>query len=124
MSKGGTNKDKIMFILRTSKTHGKGSPPQTVKLSSQRTGTNEVPIYCPFAAIENYVAIRKTVAKEDEQFFVFKDRSPVTASCFRNVITTIIEAIGLNPNLYSSHSFRSGRMTDMMDMNIPFETIK
>ena len=68
----GKNKDKLMFILHTSKTHGRGTFPQIVKISSEQK-INKVPIYCPFNTIKDYIKMRKAIKKPTEHFFVFRD---------------------------------------------------
>ena len=42
-----TNKKKILFILRTSKTHSKSSRPQEVKITSSTNNSNVNPHLCP-----------------------------------------------------------------------------
>ena len=55
----GVNKNKIMFVLTTSKTHGQGDLPQIIKISGKTTDTNNMhekcgtnsnfpKNYCPF----------------------------------------------------------------------------
>ena len=49
----GSNKNKMMFILRTSKTHGKGSAPQIVKITSSSSADKQEKnlkwsLPCPF----------------------------------------------------------------------------
>ena len=104
----GQNKNKLMFILHTSKTHGLGAKPQIIKISAvtRQCKTDE---YCPFVLLCNYVAIRKKYLDSEEQFFVFRDHSPVLPSHFRNTLSMLIRMCRLNPKLYSSHSLRSGQ---------------
>ena len=82
----GRNKKKLMFVLHSSKTHGKDSKPQIIKIYSsdiQITGDRkgsekmESSIICPFEILKQYVTVRRTRSSENEQFFVFHDRSPV-----------------------------------------------
>ena len=120
----GRNKNKLMFVLHTSKTHGRGVKPQIVKVTSEsQTGKNK-PIYCLFLALKVYIKARCSIAYDDEQFYIFRDRSKVTAYAFRIVMQKVIKSLGLQRKFYSSHCFRSGRMVDLMEMGIPFETIK
>ena len=61
----GINKQKILFILRSSKTHSRSSPPQKIKISTTELKT---PIhkklcknnckYCPYKLLHNYLRIR------------------------------------------------------------------
>ena len=122
----GHNKDKLKFVLYMSKTHGKGSKPQIVKISSQKVKGNKAPpITCPFRAVNNYLRVcnRKKLTI-NEQFFVFRDRALVKAAAFTKILKKTIKMAGLNNKLYSSHCFRAGRTLDLMKMGIPFETIK
>ena len=73
----GENKEKVMFILHSSKTHGPDSYPQIIKLNQiancQKRLTD---CLCPFTFLDEYVKLRKS-SQPGEQFFVFRDRSPV-----------------------------------------------
>ena len=121
----GCKKDKLLFILHSSKMHGKGSRPQLIKIVSEsKNKVGNPPTYCPFNNIKQYLAIRKSIKNTEEQFSILRDLSNVTASIFRNVLKNAITSFGFQARLYSSHSFRSGRMIGMMDMGIPFERIK
>ena len=82
------NKMKMMFILRTSKTHWSDTKPQIVKISSEPVyNTKELIItnraqldksqVCPFTLLQRYVRTRRKAKNYKEQFFVFKDNSPV-----------------------------------------------
>ena len=77
------NKKKMLFILWTSKTHCKGNKPQLVKITSQdahlgnKTTEAKTQKWCPFDLIKTYLKFRPTRLKDDEQFFVFLDNSPV-----------------------------------------------
>ena len=121
----GQNKDKIMIILHSSKTHGEGDKPQIIKLSAQKLPKQKMNnIICPFKNLVTYISIRKTIKYENEQFFVFCDHSPVTSVHFRNGIKTLIAKNNLDNTLYTSHSIRAGRVTDMVEIGIPIETIR
>ena len=63
----GVNKNKMLFILNSSKTHTKGDKPQLVKITSTPTGVGEVKksAYCSFSLLKKYVAIRPH-SKNDE----------------------------------------------------------
>ena len=84
----GENKNKVLFILESSKTHGRNRRPQMVKMSSKKipsyTGSyykspgfsKEEPI-CAYTMIREYLRVRITAVDKREQFFVFADGSPV-----------------------------------------------
>ena len=127
----GRNKNKLMFILHTSKTHNRGSKPQIVKISALKTQQAVPPgvasrcfRYCPFKLMQSFINCRKSQKSPNEQFFVFSDRSPVSADHFRVVIKHTIQALGLNPVLYSRHSLCVGRACDLLAIGVSVETIK
>ena len=71
----GTNKKKLLFILHSSKTHTRGSKPQSISISSVET--QKTTQFCPFKLMQDYIRVRKRFKSKSEQFFVFKDRSKV-----------------------------------------------
>ena len=84
----GQNKDKILFILESSKTHTKGDKPQLVKITKSTTAASQstkCSTYCPFELIRNFIKVRQLSEKDNEQFFIFADRSPVIQSNVRKV---------------------------------------
>ena len=117
----GVNKNKMLFLLRTSKTHWLDKKPQTVKICS--TNRNMYKQYCPYRLLRNYTKIRKSYRSDSEPFFVFKDRSVITANMVRKVFKEIIELCGLNPKLYNLHGFRAGRSVDLFKANLDVKTI-
>ena len=94
----GRNKNKLMFVLHTSKTHTKGHKPQIIKISETRcfqstAATSQQTMcyrYCPFKMIKNYIDIRKHRVHDNEQFFVFTDRSLVSANQLRTTLKSAI----------------------------------
>ena len=81
----GKNKKKLMFILHSSKTHTPGVKPQIIKItSSQNIKQNNT--YCPFKLLQDYIQIRKKYKTANEQFFVFRDRSPLKVFHLRIVL--------------------------------------
>ena len=81
------NKNKIMFILRTSKTHNKGDKPQIVKISSeQNSESRRVDHNCPFTLMRDFLAVRRSFRLRTEPFYIFKDRTPVTPSHMRKTL--------------------------------------
>ena len=129
----GRNKDKLMFILHTSKTHNWGSKPQIIKIASvvshpeiNSSTADEIVRYryCPFQMIKEYLQVRKKFKSDSEQFFVFEDRSRVTATHFRDKLKQSISRIGLDDTLYSGHGLCVGRACDLFLMGLTVETIK
>ena len=122
----GVNKKKMMFILRSSKTHNAGPQPQIIKISSAASwgGHNSLGHFCPFASLQKYITIRRKQVEPNKQFFIFRDRAPVKAYNFRKILKAAIKKIGLDDSLYESHSLRIGRATQLLKIGLSVETIK
>ena len=74
------NKDKLMLILYTSKTHDRSNRPQKIKITSnrmERSGRYAHRYFFPFTLMRQFLKIRGTYESLDEQFFVFQDKTPV-----------------------------------------------
>ena len=120
----GRNKNKLKFVLHTSKMHWKGDKPQIIKLTSTsaRVAENHNNFsysnnICPFIALQTYLTARKRGRRSDEeQFFILQDRSPVTQYMFRSVLDKLLSLVGLDPTYYGSHAFRAGRAVDMYNI--------
>ena len=122
------NKQKILLVLHSSKTHGREARPQKIKISAT---LNTLKIwrnrkhFCPFEVTCEFLKARgQEYYSQEEHFFVFADRSPLTADTLRKIIKQAINKIGLDANLYDTHSFRIGRATDLQRMKCPVDTIK
>ena len=75
------NKNKIMFVLRLSKTHGKYANLQLINFMAipKQEGAvifNNINV-CPFQLMKRYSDLRKRYKSMDGPFFVFRDRTPV-----------------------------------------------
>ena len=123
------NKKKLLIYLESSKTYNKGSIPQMVKIAAvndketRKNLTVSYKDYCPFNAIRDFIRIRKGFICKKEQFFVFCDRSPISAPQFRVILKKMLNKTGLQNNLYNCHSFRSGQSIDLLRMGISVKTI-
>ena len=126
----GTNKQKIQFFLRSSKTHGKESRPQSVKISSQpikskRRKQGEKMQFCPYELIRRYPKIRGPFScKKKSPFFVFSDGSKVTPAHMRQCLGKILKRKGYDPKRFTFHCLRSGRAHDLRKYGLSVETIK
>ena len=122
------NKWKILFILRSSKTHGRDSKPQTVKITSRAlnnaAGDSTGQTICPYMILKEYLAIRPKYKDVEEPFFVFRDRSAITPMNAMQVLCLILKQKGFNDKLYGTHGFRSGRALDLLRMNVPLPVIR
>ena len=118
------NKMKMKFILRSSKTHWKDEKPQTIKITNFDIG-NTSQKYCPFHILDTYIKCRCRIVNDEEQFFIFRDRSPVQPHHMRDMLRKTLDACGLNPMYYSCHSTCAGRVVDLVElMKIPVSTVK
>ena len=121
----GENKDKMLFILHTSKTHGRGDKPQSVKILAKSRGKKSKGIeICPFRILKEYIHVCKGFISETEPFFIYRDWSPVTANSFRGTLRKILTSLDFNELLYNCHSFRIGRSQDLWHMGVPVEVIR
>ena len=127
----GMNKDKLLFVLRTSKTHWKDQKPQTVKINSSRANYAKNaaefprPKFCPFKLLREYSMVRQTYRKSNEPFFVFYDRTPVPSPLLRSVLKSTLDIAGFNSKLYNFQSFRIGRASDLvLKYNVDVQVLK
>ena len=121
------NKKKVLFLLRSSKTHGKNAKPQTVKITAssntdKKSGHSAT--MCPFNILQDVLKSRKSFVHIDEQFFVFRDRSAVTPAHFHNTFKILLYRSGFNTSAYSGHSFRGGRSVDLFSMGMSIDIIR
>ena len=85
--------------------HNRGQKPQIIKLvgSSQN---NE--LLCPFTALKQYLLARKHYVSDDEQFFVFSDRSAVQPWQFRKLLKDLLKLARMDSTHYGVHMLRAG----------------
>ena len=124
------NKNKIQFLLFTSKTHSEKDRLQKVKISDSRHDFNasqsrrSAKHFCPFQLLTNYIEMRGAYHSMEENFFVFRDHMPIKAELVRKILTYTIKQPGLDPTFYTFHSFHSGCTTNLHSWGVPIETIK
>ena len=122
-----TNKvrGKLMLVLHSSKTHGKESRPQQIKIESNPELTRSLNTpHCPFEITKKYMIFRGDYIEDTDDFIVYSDGSQVLPEQVRAVLRKILSRLSLNPSLYDTHSFRIGRATDMQKAGISIEEIK
>ena len=78
----------------------------------------------PFTVIDSYINIPPMALSEQEQFFVFRDNSPVHPGQVHQVLKSSIAVAGLDLMLYIFHCFWAGRSSDLVDLGLSVETIK
>ena len=122
----GQNKNKLLLVLFTSKTHGINNRPQKIKITAKdRQNTKKFHRnFCPFQTMRQYLVITGGYEEDDEQFFIFRDKSPVKPQHATVILKKGITAVGLNPALYSMHSFHFGRTSDLIKQNYPIDVVK
>ena len=120
------NKDKIMLVLYTSKTHGTESSPQRIKISAvQESKAYKCKrLFCSVKAVTRFMTVRGNYDNTNDQFFVFVDGSPVKPKNFRATLRELLNRLGLNALLYDVHSFRIGRTCDLAKFGYSIEQIK
>ena len=91
---------------------------------TEKTGENSSNAACPFTTLKNYLKLRKSYRDKEEQFFVFRDRSPVTQWHFRKMLRDLLKLNNVDQAFYSTHALRSGRSCDLLDMGVSVETIR
>ena len=76
----GRNKNKILLVLYSSKTHSKESRPQQIKIAETIQNCKKLnnKFFCPFSAIRNFMILRGGYQNDQEQFFILSYRSPLT----------------------------------------------
>ena len=122
-----SNKDKLLLILYSSKTHGKANRPQKIKITSNKMDQLGHYInrhFCPFKLMRDYITVHGDYNGLHEQFFVFGDHSPVRPNHARALFKLVIQSIGLDSQYYGMHSFRVGRTSDLIKFHFSFETVK
>ena len=123
----GQNKDKILIVLNSSKTHGKRHHPQKIRITANNNTRNlwkNKKHFCPFEIANTYSNIRGGYINEQEQYFIFADHSPLTSRALRRELKEALTRIGLDAKNYDTHSFRVGRATDLQKMQFPLDKIK
>ena len=122
----GTNKDKILVVLYTSKTHSRAHYPQKIKISSNelQTQTRNVMFFCPFRAIREFITIHGDYETIDENFILFSDKSVPKPVHFRNTLKAILDNLNIDSSLYGTHSFRIGRSCDLFKAGFSVDQIK
>ena len=126
----GENKRKFLLILRTSKTHWKNMKPQMVKILAinlrckSRSSMTAVKEHCPYTILCEYARLRGSFKTNKDPFFVLSDKTVVSQSQISNCLKTLLKDTGFDCTLYSTHSLRIGRTTDLAKLGLSVETIK
>ena len=117
------NKDKLKIYLYTSKTHGRESRPQEIKIQG-RLHDDMCGNFDPYVLINNFLQMRGRYDTKGDALFIFRDGTPVKPTNFRNTLKLVLKRLNLNPKLYDTHSFRIGWATDLMKAGYSIDQIK
>ena len=135
----GVNKNKILFLLISFKTHDKGCKPQLVKISQKPIKDHKKSFtakdceasnpkwsnkFNPFNLVSAYIEVRPNALNNHEQFFVFQDNSPMLPEHLRAHLHKALKNIRMNAHLYNVHSLRIGRCGDLLKLGVSIENIK
>ena len=126
------NKRKMMFVLHSSKMHGKSAKPQIVKISSKSGGAKtrnfnpeQELLTCPYELLRQYAALQGPYANpKNKHFFIFSDGTTVKQNQVRRCLKKMLKLANFNHNNYSFHSLRAGRTHDLLKCGLSIETIK
>ena len=81
-------------------------------------------VICPFQILREYLQVRPKYDTIKEQFFVFRDRSPLKPDNVCTVLWDRLQALGLDAMLYNTHSFRAGCCVDLHKLGVDLNFIK
>ena len=119
----GINKQKILILLHTSKTHNTGSKPQEIKITSLNASARKRH-FCPFQIMRQYMKVRGGYSSLSEQLFVFKSGVPLGPSHIHTILKKCLSNLNINSNNYNVHSLRIGMASDMYKRGFTIEQIK
>ena len=92
--------------------HTRGMRPQKIRTIANKGKKSRHYLkrhFLPFLLTKLYLNVQPVgYDTNDEQFFIFSDRSSVTAEHARTVLKLSIDRLGLDSSLYSFHSLRIG----------------
>ena len=122
-----TNKDKLLLVLYSSKTHSEANRPQKIKIvsnKSEKSGKYLQRNFCPFKIIRHYLKIHGGYESVAEPLFVFRDKSKVASEQARKLLRICLKNLGLDATLYDMHSLRIGRASDLIKFHYSIEEVK
>ena len=120
----GRNKEKVLILLNSSKTHDESHEPQAVRISRDVIDKKELHMFSPFEITQNYLDCRGGYYNDDEPYFILPDGTPLSSQQLRKVLKKLLTKLDLDASLYDTHSFRIGRATDLLKYGYSVERIK
>ena len=109
------NPKALVVSIRASKSNQAG-PPTVIRIP-----LSGHPSMCCVLAVQHYLRIRPPRA---QYFFCHANGAPLTRSQFSGVLSKAIRNLGLPAKLYTSHSFRIGRASDLSFRGVSNDIIK
>ena len=120
----GTNKEKILLVLHSSKTHSPSNLPQEIKITSNNLGDmGKSRNFCPFVLIRQYMKVRGNYKSAKEQFFIFADGLEVSAAQARRTLKTLLARLNTDPTHFNFHLLRIRRLCDLYRWGYSVERI-
>ena len=119
--------NKYLFVLLSSKTHTIRDRPQKVRINAQTRTSRDgraVRFFCPIELLNEYSNLRGEYTTLNEPFFILPNRNPPTANMLREILKAMLTNLKLDPGWYGTHSFRSGRATDLLKEGYSIDEIK
>ena len=120
----GQNKDKIKLVLFTSKTHGRGSYPQYIKIRALPQyflpSAKRARFFYPFDLVDRFIQLCGSYDVESENLFIFRDKAPVLPQHVWKLLQDCLTNLSLDASLYDCHSIRIGQTCYMAKDQIPF----
>ena len=123
----GQNKNKMLIVLYSSKTHRQESLPQKIRIEALNDNNDfhKYRFFCPFAVTRNFLSMRGGYKEDTEPLFIFRDGESVQPEHVRTLLREALEKLNLDPLLYGFHSLRAGRTCDLAHkMHVSIEEIK
>ena len=103
------------FIVRM-KTFKLSKGPKTIAVPMGRD-----PLYCPVRALQMYLQMRPNVGGP---LFLTSSGKPLERRVVSRVIKESVHRLGLNSDMYDTHSLRVGRATDLAQQGVPDHVIR
>ena len=124
----GQNEPKMLLVLYSSKTHGRESHPQEIKIKAVNENAYQKikgkRHFCPFRLLRQYIQLRGSFVSEMEPLFTFQHNCPIQPMHIRKFLRTAIGRLGINASVYDFHSLRVGRTCDLIKMGYSVDEVK
>ena len=70
------------------------------------------------------MSVRGDYVTDSEQFFIFRDGTPVKPADMRKILKKALELEKIDTSLYRIHSLRAGKSTELLRLGVLVETIR